>query len=145
MKNILFIFCLLAAVGYGQAQEAGSVSGTTVTMREIAPTWPGCESQKGAGLNDCFTKKLTQHIVSNYKYPPAAYKKNEQGVVTVDFIINKLGLVEVTNVSGGTATLQKEAKRNIMSIPKMAKPGQLGGEPHIISYSVPFTFKTGKK
>lgn len=130
--------------GIGFAQEAGSVSGTTVTMKEIAPTWPGCEGKKGLGLADCFTKKLTQHIVSNYKYPPEAYKKNEQGVVTVDFIINKLGMVEIENISGGTATLQKEAKRNIMSIPKMAKPGQLGGEPHVISYTVPFTFKTGK-
>lgn len=144
MQKLLFIFCLMAAIGLGHAQDAGSVKGNTVTMKEVAPTWPGCEGKKGLGLNDCFTKKLTQHIVGNYKYPPSAYKKNEQGVVTVDFIINKLGLVEIKKVSGGTPTLQKEAKRNIMSIPKMSKPGQLGGEPHEISYSVPFTFKTGK-
>jgi len=144
MRNILFIFCLMAVVGLGHAQDAGSVQGTTVIMKEVAPTWAGCEGKKGTGLSDCFTKMLTQHIVSNYKYPPSAYKKNEQGVVTVDFIINKLGMVEITNVSGGTPTLQKEAKRNISSIPKMKEPGKLGGKPHEISYSVPFTFKTGK-
>ena len=144
MQKFLFVFCLMASISLGHAQDAGSVKGNTVTMKEIAPTWPGCEGTSLGALNNCFTKKLTQHIVSNYKYPPSAYKKNEQGVVTVDFIINKLGLVEIVNVSGGTPTLQKEAKRNIMSIPKMSKPGQLGGEPHAISYSVPFTFKTGK-
>ena len=53
-------------------------------------------------------------------------------------------MVEVKNVSGGSKALQDEAKRNIMAIPKMAKPGMMGGKPRTIKFTVPFTFKTGK-
>ncbi len=49
-----------------------------------------------------------------------------------------------TSVSGGTKALQDEAKRNIMTIPKMSKPGMLAGKPRAIKMTVPFTFKTGK-
>ena len=62
----------------------------------------------------------------------------------VEFIINEQGLVEVKNVSGGSKALQDEAKRNIMAIPKMAKPGMMGGKARPIKFTVPFTFKTGK-
>ena len=53
-------------------------------------------------------------------------------------------MVEVTKVSGGSKSLQEEARRNIMAIPKMSKPGMMGGKPRAISMSVPFNFKTGK-
>jgi protein TonB len=112
-------------------------------MNEIAPIWPGCESNSSVKRDACFNQKLTQHIVSNFKYPATEYKNNVQGKVTVDFIINEQGVVEVKNVSGGNKGLQDEAKRNIMAIPKM-KPGMMGGKPRAIKYSVPFTFKTGK-
>ncbi|HBY68975.1 MAG TPA: energy transducer TonB, partial [Flavobacteriaceae bacterium] len=87
---------------------------------------------------------LAQHIAKNFKYPPQAYKNNDQGRVVVKFIINEEGLVEIKNISGGTAALQKEAKRNIMAMPKMTKPGMMGGKPRAIKFTVPITFKTGK-
>ena len=87
---------------------------------------------------------MAKHIAQNFKYPAESYKKNEQGKVIVEFIINEQGIVEVKSVSGGTKALQEEAKRNIMAIPKMTKPGMMGGKPRSIKFIVPFTFKTGK-
>jgi periplasmic protein TonB len=64
--------------------------------------------------------------------------------VVVEFFINEQGLVDIKSVTGGTAALQAEAKRNIGLIPKMKKPGMMGGKPRPIKYTVPITFKTGK-
>jgi len=131
-----------AAVGY--SQEWGTVDKNTVTMKEIAPVWPGCEGKGGVGIDACFKQKLAQHIGKNFKYPAAAYKANDQGKVVVEFYITEQGSVDIKSISGGSKLLQEEAKRNIISIPKMAKPGMMAGKPRAIKYIVPITFKTGK-
>lgn len=144
MKNLLFITCLLVStLGFSQ-EEWGNVNRNTVTLKEIAPIWPGCESSKGSAADNCFKNKLARHIGKNFKYPAEAYKKNDQGRVVVEFFITEQGTVDIKSVSGGSKLLQDEAKRNITSIPKMAKPGMMGGKPRAIKYTVPITFKTGK-
>ena len=144
MKKYIITSFLLLLTNILMAQEWGSVDKNKVTMKEIAPVWAGCEEQSGAGLQKCFTQKLTQHVIKNFKYPADAYKSNTQGRVTVEFIINIEGLVEITKVSGGAASLQEEARRNISLIPKMVRPGMQAGKPKAIQYTVPFDFKTGK-
>jgi len=145
MKKFLLITALFISVtSFSQKQEWGSVNRNTLTVTEIAPIWPGCQGKKGAGINACFKQKLAQHIGKNFKYPAAAYKANEQGRVVVEFYITKQGTVDIKSVSGGSKSLQTEAKRNISTIPKMAKPGMMAGKPRAIKYIVPITFKTGK-
>lgn len=144
MKNLFFAVCLLCTSTLFAQEEWGNVVANEVTLKEIAPIWPGCEEGNAATREKCFDEKLTSHIIKNYKYPPTAFKNNEQGKVVVTFMINEKGLVEIKNVTGGTEALRKEAKRNILSIPKMAKPGMLAGKPRAIEYTVPFSFKTGK-
>jgi TonB family protein len=144
MKNLLIAVCILFSTTIFAQQEWGDVNKNKVTLKEIGPIWPGCEKGNTTERDNCFNQKLSAHISKNFKYPAEAYKKNEQGKVTVEFVINEKGIVEVTNVSGGTKSLQDEAKRNIMAIPKMAKPGMMGGKPRAIKMAVPFNFKTGK-
>jgi len=110
-------------------------------MREVAPVWPGCESKSGAQKDACFKQMLATHIAKNYKYPVEAYKNKIQGKVVVEFFITEAGTVDIKSVSGGHESLQKEARRNISLIPKMAKPGMLAGKPKAIKYIVPITFK----
>ena len=143
MKNILIILGLIISTTAFAQEEWGDVNKNTLTMKEIAPVWPGCESSNVAKRDNCFDQKLTQHIIKNFKYPANEYKNNIQGRVVVEFVIDEKGIVAVKNVSGGSNGLQAEAKRNIMAIPKM-KPGMLGGKPRAIKYTVPFNFKTGK-
>lgn len=113
-------------------------------MREIAPVWPGCEEGSASQRDLCFKQKLANHIAKNFKYPAEAWKNNEQGRVVVEFFVTEAGGIDIKNVSGGTTALQEEAKRNIMAIPQMAKPGMMAGKPRAIKYTVPITFKTGK-
>lgn len=143
MKNLIFVLAVLVTVSVS-AQEWGTVSKNKATFTEIAPTWPGCEGKKGSSIDACFKQKLAQHIGKNFRYPAAEYKNNVQGKVIVEFVINEQGMPVVKKVSGATAALQAEAKRNIMAIPKMSKPGMLAGKPRELKYTVPFTFKTGK-
>ncbi len=145
MNKFLIIACLLmTTLGFSQSREWGSVNRNTVTMKEIAPVWPGCESKSGAGIDGCFKQKLATHIGKNFKYPPQAYKNNEQGRVIVEFFVNEQGTIDIKSVTGGGKLLQEEARRNISLIPKMAKPGMMAGKPRAIKYVVPITFKTGK-
>ena len=144
MKNLIIAVCILFSTSIFAQQEWGNVNKNEVTLKEIAPIWPGCEKGNATERDNCFNQKLSAHISKNFKYPAESYKNNDQGKVTVEFMINEKGMVEVTKVSGGTKMLQEEAKRNIMAIPKMAKPGMMGGKPRAIKMTVPFTFKTGK-
>ena len=144
MKNLFIVVCILFSTTIFSQEEWGNVVNNEVTMKEIGPVWPGCEEGNAKERDDCFNQKLVSHITKNFKYPAESYKKNEQGKVIVKFLINEKGLVEVKSVSGGTKALQDEAKRNIMAIPKMSKPGMLAGKPRAIEMIVPFTFKTGK-
>jgi len=144
MKKYIIASLIMLTTNVLIAQEWGSVEKNKVTMKEIAPVWAGCENQSGAGLQKCFTQKLTQHVVKNFKYPADAYKSNTQGRVIVEFIINTEGMVEIKNVSGGAPALKEEARRNISLIPKMVRPGMYAGKPKAIQYTVPFDFKTGK-
>ncbi|QAA82998.1 TonB family protein [Aequorivita sp. H23M31] len=145
MKYLLILSLILVSGSTVFSQEEwGNVKANKVTLNEIGPIWPGCENDDAAKRSDCFDTKLIQHITANFKYPTDAYKKNEQGRVLVDFIINEKGVVEIQKVSGGTKALQNEAKRNILSIPKMSKPGMFAGKPRAIKFTVPITFKTGK-
>ena len=67
MKKYIIASLIMLTTNVLIAQEWGSVEKNKVTMKEIAPVWAGCENQSGAGLQKCFTQKLTQHVVKNFK------------------------------------------------------------------------------
>ena len=143
MKISTIILCLLISTSIFAQEEWGSLEKNKLTMKQIAPIWPGCEAGNSAKRDACFNKMLMEHIVANFKYPAKEYKNNIQGEVVVDFVINTKGIVEIKSTSGGNKGLQEAAKKNISSIPKM-KPGMFGGKPSAVAYTVPFNFKTGK-
>lgn len=142
IKKILFILILIASIQVS-AQEWGTVDKNKVTLKEIAPVWPGCESNDVNKTDACFDQKLTAHIQKNFKYPADAWKNNIQERVVITFMINTKGEVEIVKTEGQNQILVDEAKRNILLIPKM-KPGMFAGKPKAIEYTVPFNFKTGK-
>jgi protein TonB len=143
MKISMIILSVLISTSLFAQEDWGSLNGNKLTMKEIAPIWPGCEAGDSAKRDACFDQMLVKHIQNNFRYPAEEYKNNIQGEVIVYFIVNTKGLVEITSVEGGNKGLQEAAKKNIMSIPKL-KPGMFGGKPSVVEYTVPFNFKTGK-
>lgn len=137
MKKILVAFLLLAG-GSTFAQTGVKAEGNTLTTREIAPVWPGCEGSEAA-KKTCFKQKLVEHLKTNYKFPRDADGNIIRGKSVVSFNINTEGKVDIISVEGARKELNAEAKRIILAIPEM-KPGERGGKPVPIKYTVPFTF-----
>lgn len=137
MKKVFLAFFLFTSVAVF-AQEGITVKGNTITSREIAPVWPGCEGTETEKSN-CFNQKLVQHLKEHYKFPKDAKGNFIRGKAVISFNINKEGKVEIISAEGPKKELNEEAKRIIMLIPKM-KPGERAGQPVPIKYTVPFTF-----
>lgn len=142
MKKIIYLSLFLLSTTLVAQEKWGDVDKNKVTMKEIAPVWPGCESDSASKTDACFDQKLSEHIQKNFRYPTNAWKNNIQERIVVTFVINTKGEVEIKHVEGKNQELKDEAKRNILAIPKM-KPGMLAGKPRAIEYKVPFNFKTG--
>lgn len=134
MKKIVLLLSFICAVSITQAQE---VTGNTISSKEVPPVWPGCE--EAASTSTCFNKMLSKHIQKNFKFPKDYNAEDKGSKVLVSFVVNKEGKVEITQVKGARKSLQEEAKKNILAIPKM-KPGTLNGKPRAIKYTVPFNF-----
>ena len=143
MKISLITLCLLIFGTLSAQEEWGSLNKNELTLKQIAPIWPGCEAGNSTKRDACFNQMLVKHVGKNFKYPANEYQKNIQGEVVVEFIINAEGMVEIKSTSGGNKGLQEAARKNILLIPKM-KPGMFAGKPTTTEYTVPFNFKTGK-
>lgn len=91
-------------------------------------------------------KSFLQNWVYTYlKYPEISLLQGIQGVVVVEFIVEKDGRVtNVKAVSGGDASLEEEAVRVVSASPKW-KPAVLGGEKVRVRYSLPVEFRLKKK
>ena len=137
MKNLLLITCFLIAGTTIYAQEDVNVEGNTVTVKESAPVWPGCENS--GDKDNCFNKMLMKHVKENFKYQKDENGKWIQGKVVIKMEVNEDGKTVVTAVEGKNPKLNAEAKRMIEAAPTM-KPGRKGGKATAIKYTIPLTF-----
>ncbi|MBQ4818526.1 energy transducer TonB [Aquimarina sp. MMG016] len=138
MKKLLLIFTIMISIP-SFAQGDIILAKENANDKGITPIWPKCDRSRFSPAK-CFDNKLRDHIVRNFQYPDVAVSQGLSGTVTVEFIINKKGKVEVLEVTGGHRYLQREAIRIIRAIPKM-EPGKWGKKPIAIAYTVPITFE----
>ena len=86
-------------------------------------------------------KALMKFLSENIKYPEEARKKNVQGRVVVQFIIDKTGKVVKPKVVRGVNTLlDAEALRVVSSMPNWT-PGKQGGQNVSCKFFVPISFE----
>ncbi len=138
MKKLLLI-CTILFSGFCFSQDGLILSQENANEKGITPIWPKCDRSRQTPTQ-CFDGKLRNHIIMNFEYPEIAVAEGLTGTVTVEFIINKKGKVEVLEVTGAHRYLQREAIRIIRAIPKM-EPGKWGDKPIAIAYTVPITFR----
>lgn len=140
MKKLLLIITILSSV-VSVAQDDGIIlAKENANEKGITPIWPKCDRDTRKTPTQCFDQKLREHVIRNFMYPEIAISEGLTGTVTVEFIINKKGKVEILEVTGGHRYLQREAIRIIREIPKM-EPGKWGEKPIAIAYTVPITFR----
>lgn len=138
MKNLLIILLLSLFTFNSFAQEGVNVKGNSVSTKEIAPVWPGCEKSKEVS-KDCFNKQLNIHIKEHFKYPKDSNGNLVRGRTVLSFSIDEKGEVKDVKAEGEHKALNDEAIRITKLFPKM-QPGIRGGKPVSINYKMPFNF-----
>lgn len=98
---------------------------------EVEPTFPGGE---GAMMT-----WIQEHI----EYPQLAVEMGEQGIVYVQFVVNKDGSIEQVKIMRGVSdALDDEAKRVVRRMPKWT-PGEQAGKKVRVRYTLPIHFRLG--
>jgi protein TonB len=148
IKKMLFVLALILKANISWSQEI-TVTKEEVIKEEIVPfpvledvpVFPGCEEEARNKKLTCFQEKLSEHISKNFNYPKEARKKKIQGRVSVIFVINAEGKIEIisTKVPEGCELLEAEAIRIISLLPKM-EPGKFRGETVSTKYLQPIIF-----
>lgn len=106
-------------------------STATVEKSETKPIWKECAGPK-YGSEFCTYIRLTSHINREFKYPPFAKENDIKGEISVEFYINKLGVVEDINLLNNLGFgCDKEVVRVLRTIPDFI-PATQNGE-HILS------------
>ncbi|CAN5323897.1 hypothetical protein BH23BAC2_BH23BAC2_04660 [soil metagenome] len=138
MKKLIFfsLFILFSFSNY--AQEGVTVKGNTVTTKESAPLWPGCEKE-AVTSTECFNKKLNEHIKANFKYPKDSKGNFIRGKSVISFSIDETGKVKKITAQGPHKAINDEVIRITKLFPEM-HPGKRGGKPVSIDYKMPFNF-----
>ena len=84
---------------------------------------------------------LNQYLQWNVKYPIEAQKKGIEGLVFINFVVEKDGRVNLVKlVRSVDYFLDREALRVVKAMPKWI-PGKLNGEVVRVSFTMPINFK----
>ena len=110
------------------------------------PRFTECVNVSKEDAMKCFNEKMMEHIKKNFTYPNDASKKNIQGRVSVQFIIDKEGNIKdiLTRGPENGELLEAEAKRIVSLLPKFF-PAKHNGKTVNIKYGLPITFKLQDK
>ncbi len=138
MKRLILLSLLLIPL-ISFAQDNIILSKENANEKGISVIWPGCDKNSRLSPAKCFDNNMRKHIIKTFRYPKEALSEKLSGTVTVEFIINTKGKVEIIEVTGAHRYLQREAIRIIRALPKM-KPGKWGKKPIGIVYTVPIAF-----
>ena len=124
-----------------RASEAGNRSGRSV---DVIPYFECDQRPLFFGSPDP-RHFLREWVYQYLKYPASALENGVQGVVTVEFIIEKDGKVSNVKVLRGVdEVLDAEAVKVVSASPKW-KPGKYDGEKVRASISIPIEFRLEKR
>lgn len=129
--NINFIIMNITVYGQTDTVQSRSlpVGEKVFDVVEEQPSFPG-----GQGA-------LISWLAENIKYPVEAAKAGIQGRVIVQFVVTATGsIADVKVVRGVEPSLDKEAVRVIISMPKWT-PGKQNGTAVNVRYTYPVTFR----
>ncbi|MAG86989.1 energy transducer TonB [Zunongwangia profunda] len=134
MKNLLFTICLLVSF-ISCGQEHVKTEGNTVTVSEIAPVWPGCESPTN-DQDNCFRKKFLELVKTTYKYPRKENGDFIRGKATIKMHIDEKGVAQIDKIETKEPEIKVALEKMLKELPKMT-PGKRAGKSISIKYTIP--------
>jgi periplasmic protein TonB len=110
-------------------EEDVSDDNEVIDFAEVMPEYPGGE----AGLRIWIAKNL--------KYPQIAIQNEIEGIVFVQFVIDKNGMMSNVRVARGIdKALDEEALRVVKTLGNW-KPGMQNGKPVRVNFTIPIRFR----
>jgi TonB family protein len=118
-----------------------------LTVAEEMPRFPGCEQAGGTmkEKEDCAKQKMLEYIYRNIKYPASARDAGVEGMVIIQFTIDKNGLVQnaeiVRDLGEGCGA---EALRVVNQMNKVAgawTPGKQDNKKVDVLWTLPVKYK----
>jgi TonB family protein len=107
---------------------------------DVSAAWPGCDPR----MTECTKTRLAEFIQANLQMPPEARAAGTGGLVLVEFVVEKSGLIgEIRPVKDPGMGMAKEAIRviQLMKDRKMKwVPAENGGKRIAFRYTVPVSF-----
>ncbi len=109
---------------------------------EVNPLFPGCDDIKEKDAQrKCSEEKMLQFIYGNIQYPSIARENGVEGMVVVQFVVEKDGSCTNINVIRDIgAGCGDEAKRIVQIMPKWS-PGRQRDRPVRVMFTLPVRFK----
>ncbi len=112
------------------------------TVIEQMPRFPGCEHlMDQLEIKKCSNQKMLDFIYENIKYPPVAIQNNVQGVVVINFVVDKDGSINNVKVARDIgAGCGGEALRVVRKMPNWI-PGHQNNKFVSVQFNLPIKFK----
>ena len=127
--SIILVQCQLFQSEQTAKQGPSSESDTTFVEVEKKPEFPGGQSA------------LFEYLKSEIDYPEKSRKREVEGTVIVQFVVDKDGsLTDVKIQKSVSKLLYEEAKRVVREMPNW-KPGRHDGKVVRVRYRVPIRFR----
>lgn len=108
---------------------------------ELNPTWRGCDEKNDSVRKACLELKLAGFFDDFILYPDKARKKKVEGIVVVQFIVEKDGSISnlriVRDIGEGCGD---EVLRALQHLPRLI-PGENKGEKVRVIYRASFNFQ----
>jgi protein TonB len=110
--------------------------GTVLPTDTVVDGWAADESPEYPGGQDALYRDLKRLV----RYPDIAVARNEQGRVTVGFVVNEDGRIsDVTVLRGVSPSIDAEAVRVVRAM-KPWRPGRFRGRSARVRFNLPIVF-----
>ena len=124
-------------------RQSATIEGDIFKVVEEMPRFPGCtsDSKNIAELKACADKEMLMFVYENIAYPKSARADKIEGIVVVQFIVDKNGNVVnpkiLRSIGGGC---DEEVLRIVDLMPKWI-PGKQRGQNVNVQFNLPVRFK----
>lgn len=107
------------------------------------PIFRGCaKAEDNEVLQRCFQEEILAHVSSTFKYPVKSRQQGEEGMIYVNFVVEKNGVIDrIKIVRGATLLLDIESIRVVSELKTCTEPALLDDKPVPMSFTLPINAK----
>jgi len=140
MKYIILIISLLISTQTFSQEDL-------YNRVEEMPRFPGCENVEGTvgEKTKCSNDKLIEYMYNHVQYPKAAQLAGVEGVVVIQFVIDKMGVIQDAQIVREIGeSCGSEALRVVNEMADAGikwRPGIENGNPVDVQFTLPVNFK----